>query len=155
MRDSLTVKSLPPLCSSLELYCPSFISICPETQIPPDLSLCVYPSELQSLGCHLVIPALPLAWLSDCVNSGDWHWNRGRTSRQVECKHLGNVRTCLWLALSVQSKAQLWSVLVPVCLNVCVCVWDLKVYLTCFYKDFSRSWWPNEHNTAAIKERVL
>lgn len=36
---------------------------------------------------------------------------RLKQDKRVECKHLGNVRTCLWLALRVQSNQPLSSVL--------------------------------------------
>lgn len=42
-----------------------------------------------------------------------------------------------------------------ICVRVCVKVeWILKVYLACFYKDLSCSWWPHEHKTAAIAGKV-
>lgn len=71
------------------LYSPN---VCPKDINTTWLVSACGPSELESLGCHLVIPGLVV-----CVYSGDWHWLWGRTSYQTECKHLGNVRTCLWL----------------------------------------------------------
>lgn len=69
-------------------------------------------------------PCDPLAGLCKLRSlTRDW----GKTCLQVECKHLGNVRTCLQLALCEKSKATLGSVVVCMCVCVLV-VSDLNIY---------------------------
>lgn len=111
---------------------------------------------------HLTHPCVSVRvvkpWMSPCHPCGSVVWLCKLKETDTGAERARKWNVSIWEMWELV--CDLHSVCSPkhhygLCISACVKVeWILKVYLACFYKDLSCSWWPHEHKTAAIARKV-